>query len=105
MHEGGFTLLAAATALLLINLISSEAGRFTRLMEVRPLVWVGRISYGLYLWHYPVFKWVKYAGTPWPLKLALALATTFAVASLSFYLVEKPLLRLKQRFTSEIAAS
>jgi peptidoglycan/LPS O-acetylase OafA/YrhL len=98
MHEGGFTILAAATALLLINLISSEAGRFTRLMEVRPLVWIGRISYGLYLWHYPVFKWVKYAGSPWPLKLALALFTTFAVASLSFYLLEKPLLRLKQRF-------
>jgi peptidoglycan/LPS O-acetylase OafA/YrhL len=52
----------------------------------------------LYLWHYPVFKWVKYAGCPWPLKLALALFTTFAVASLSFYLLEKPLLRLKQRF-------
>jgi len=97
MHEGGFTILAATTAVLLINLVSGQ-GSFTRLMEVRPLVWVGKISYGLYLWHYPVFKWVKYAGTPWPLKLGLALFATFAVASLSFYLLEKPLLRLKHRF-------
>jgi peptidoglycan/LPS O-acetylase OafA/YrhL len=105
MHEGGFTILAATTALLLINLVSGQAESFTRLMEVRPLVWVGKISYGLYLWHYPVFKWVKYAGGPWPLKLALAVVATFGVASLSFYMVERPLLRLKQRFTSVIGAS
>ncbi len=98
MHEGGFTILAATTALLLINLVSGQAGGFTRLMETRPLVWVGKISYGLYLWHYPMFKWIKYASAPWPVKLALALCATFAVASVSFYLIERPLLRLKQRF-------
>jgi peptidoglycan/LPS O-acetylase OafA/YrhL len=98
MHEGGFTILAAATALLLLNLVSNQTGLFRRLMETRPLVWIGKISYGLYLWHYPMFKWISYAGGPWPLKLALALAATFAVASVSFYLMERPLLRLKQRF-------
>ena len=98
MHEGGFTILAATTALLLINLVSGQAGSFKRLMETKPLVWVGKISYGLYLWHYPMFKWVKYANAPWPVKLTLALFATFAVASVSFYLIERPLLRLKQRF-------
>lgn len=98
MHEGGFTVLAATSALLLINLVSRQTGFFNRLMETKLLVWVGKISYGLYLWHYPMFKWIKYAGGPWPVKLAMALLGTFAVASLSFYLLERPLLRLKQRF-------
>lgn len=98
MHRGGFTILAASTALLLINLVASEAGVLKSFLELRPLVWVGKISYGVYLWHYPVFKWLKYMNASWPLKLALALLATFAVASFSFYVMEKPLLRLKKRF-------
>ena len=98
LHAGGFTILAATTALLLINLVVTEKGTLHAVLEARPLVWVGRISYGLYLWHYPMFKWVKYMNAPWPVKLALAVFATFAVASLSFYLMERPLLRLKRRF-------
>jgi peptidoglycan/LPS O-acetylase OafA/YrhL len=98
MHEGGFTILAATTALLLVNLVVGKKGILTAMLESKPLVWIGRISYGLYLWHYPVFKWIRYAAAPWPVKLALALLATFAVASLSFYLMERPLLRLKKRF-------
>jgi len=98
MHEGGFTIFAAATALLLINLVLDTRGVFKSCLELRPLVWVGKISYGVYLWHYPVFKAVSYLNTAWPFKLAVALSGTFAIASASFYVIEKPLLRLKQRF-------
>ncbi len=98
MHEGGFTLLAATTALLIINLVLTEKGILHSVLESRLLVWVGRISYGLYLWHYPMFKWIKYMNAPWPVKLALAVFATFAVTSLSFYLMERPVLRLKKRF-------
>ena len=98
MHEGGFTILAATTALLLINLVLTQKGSLHTVLESRLLVWIGRISYGLYLWHYPMFKWIKYLSAPWPVKLALALLATFALASLSFYVFERPLLRLKKRF-------
>jgi peptidoglycan/LPS O-acetylase OafA/YrhL len=98
MHQGGFTILAAASALLLLNLVSGQEGFLSRLMEMRPLVWIGKISYGLYLWHYPMFKWVRYMDAQWPVKLALGLLATFAVASVSFYLFERPLLRFKRRF-------
>lgn len=98
MHAGGFTILAATTALLLLNLVLKENGTLHFLLEAKPLVWVGRISYGLYLWHYPMFKWIKYLSAPWPVKLTLALLATFGIASGSFYLMERPLLRLKNRF-------
>ncbi len=54
-----------------------------------PLVAVGRISYGLYLWHY-LFIW-------WGLPLPIALALTFAAAGLSYRFIEQPFLRLKDR--------
>ena len=98
MHQGGFTILAATTALILINLVLTQKGSLHTVLESRLLVWIGRISYGLYLWHYPMFKWIKYLSAPWPVKFALALLATFAVASLSFYVFERPLLRLKKRF-------
>jgi peptidoglycan/LPS O-acetylase OafA/YrhL len=66
------------------------------------LVWLGGISYGLYLWHWPIFfimtrvyhckGWtVVLVGSP----LALALVVTM----LSYYQLEKPILALKRRFT------
>lgn len=102
MHEGGFTILATATALLLINLVLTEKGTLHVLLNWKLLVWIGRISYGLYLWHYPMFKWIKYVSAPWPVKLAVALLGTFGAASVSFYVVERPLLQLKKRFAPEV---
>ena len=64
----------------------------------RPLTWLGTISYGLYLWH-QVFLQAAPWGVPatgWRREAAVALA--IAVAALSYYLLEKPLLRVKRRF-------
>lgn len=98
MHEGGFTVLATTTALLLINITFADGGLLRSVLELRPLVWVGRISYGLYLWHYPIFKWMAHFNMHSPLKLTLALMLTFAITSTSFYLLETQVLRLKKRF-------
>ncbi|MGH9962342.1 MAG: acyltransferase family protein, partial [Pyrinomonadaceae bacterium] len=68
MHAGGFTLLAFATALIVINVVTAETRVFRLILESAPLVWIGRISYGVYLWHYPVFKSLKYLSVPLPVK-------------------------------------
>ena len=65
------------------------------------LVFSGRISYGLYLWHIPVFFMIGSNPTWCGLQLqGLRLATVFLVATLSFYLIEQPFLRLKGKFIS-----
>jgi len=97
MSLGGFTLLACATAVVLINVVLSPISRTRAVLEWRLLVWVGRISYGLYLWHYPVFKATNYLAVSWPLQLTVALAATMSVTCLSYYLIERPALRLKNR--------
>jgi peptidoglycan/LPS O-acetylase OafA/YrhL len=62
------------------------------------LVWIGKLSYGIYLWHYFVFKaiggWHAASGT----KLIVALLLTLLCATASYYLVERRFLELKERF-------
>jgi peptidoglycan/LPS O-acetylase OafA/YrhL len=73
----------------------------TRLLEWSPLRWVGRISYSLYLWQ-QLFFTERFLGTRplgrlevWPINLVL----TFVLATLSYYGIERPLVRLGHRLT------
>lgn len=98
LYRGGFTLVALATAILILGMMLRLRGVGAAVLERRWLVATGRISYGLYLWHYPVFKAAGNLAAPPPIQLAVALAATFAVSGLSFLLVERRFLRLKRRF-------
>jgi peptidoglycan/LPS O-acetylase OafA/YrhL len=79
-------------------------GGFARaLFANAPLRWVGRISYGLYLYHLPIFHafgMVQHRGDQ-PASagtVCKAVALSFAVAWLSFHALERPLLALQTRF-------
>ena len=70
-----------------------EPGRFARGLAWRPLHFVGTISYGIYLWHWPVIVYLNGARTglsTWPLDL-LRIAVTLALSTASYYLVERPI--------------
>ena len=60
-----------------------------RVLNFAPVMWLGRISYSLYLWQQPFF----YAQVRYP---AYRLLYGVALACLSYYLVEQPILRLRQ---------
>jgi peptidoglycan/LPS O-acetylase OafA/YrhL len=90
LYRGGFFLIAVAQAVVFAALLLP--GRFQRALASRPLVWVGALAYGLYLFHFPVFLWLTPERTGLgvgPL-LALRVAATFAVAIPVFYLIEQP---------------
>lgn len=66
-----------------------------------PLVWVGLISYSLYLWHWPIFVFVHYylvKSYLSPVEAALAVTVTFALATLSWHYVECPFRDRKMPF-------
>jgi len=93
-----------ATGLLLLGLVSRDDGLMNRVMELPPLLWVGKRAYGFYLWHYPIFLVVYYEITSIHshihlVQLLLVLAGTFVVAGLSYRFVERPFLDRKARFS------
>lgn len=63
----------------------------TRMLSVGPIVYVGRISYGLYLFHHPLTYGLYHYH--WTTALLISLPVSFALAALSFHLVEHPILR------------
>lgn len=72
-----------------------QPGKLFRLLSSRPLVFVGLISYSLYLWHWPIIVFAKHltnGALGLPLQAAI-LALTFGAAILSWRYVEQPLRR------------
>ncbi|HEV7526504.1 MAG TPA: acyltransferase, partial [Acidimicrobiia bacterium] len=90
-YQGGSALFALVVALLIAGLL--QPGPLSSVLSWKPLTWIGRISYGLYLWHWPIDVWLVparvHAGTT-TLNL-LRLAVTFVAAAASYYLVERPI--------------
>jgi peptidoglycan/LPS O-acetylase OafA/YrhL len=103
MLGGGMTAAAAAAGVLIADVTARPSGWLASALARQPLVGIGRISYGLYLWHFPfVYGCGALAvdGTPpdFP-RAALAIVLTFLVAGASYRWIEKPMLRIKRRFT------
>jgi peptidoglycan/LPS O-acetylase OafA/YrhL len=93
LYDGGLAVAALATALIIAHAVVSPASITARALALPPLVFVGRISYGIYLWHWPIVVFVTADSTGlrrWPL-LAVRLALTLAIAVASFYLIEMPI--------------
>ena len=92
-YRGGFLLAALATTAVLFSVVSSQHSILARSLSLSPLRYVGRISYGMYLWHFPLFICLDHARTGlsgYPL-FALRLAVTLLVATVSFYVIERPI--------------
>lgn len=83
----------------------AREGWFTRFLEWSPLRYLGKISYGLYIYHFPIIWFslrISELGIPQeyvkPLSAVISFFVTLLMASLSFYLMERPITNLKDRF-------
>jgi len=89
------TAIGAAFGLFLAAVVLPERPlMLTRALSSRLLVWLGTISYGIYLWHYPVILWLggHLATLSAVVSLALTAALTVGLAVLSWHAVERPAL-------------
>lgn len=92
LYDGGMAVVALAVAVVVAHVVLVPTGWSARVLSVRPLPALGRISYGVYLWHWPVFIAANADRTGLeglPLFAARCLAT-LALATLSYVLVERP---------------
>jgi peptidoglycan/LPS O-acetylase OafA/YrhL len=105
-HYGGFVLLALATAVVIAAAVQ-PTGPVRAVLGLAPLVAIGRISYGLYLFHFPVYAWIGPLDGRGPVaKLIVRLGVTAALATVSFVLVEQPIRqrRLPERVVVPVGA-
>jgi len=96
LYRGGFALVALTTVAAIMAVVHPYAHVGSRLLGSAPMRWLGVRSYGIYLWHWPVFMVtrpeldVPFSGLP---LLALRLTITIVLADLSYRFVETPIRR------------
>jgi peptidoglycan/LPS O-acetylase OafA/YrhL len=101
-YHGLFTAAALMVGVLIVRLLLAPSQLGAVVLQSAPLVGVGRISYGLYLYHIPILHWIRPQPPERlsPERMFLVVALWIAAALVSFVCIERPFLRLKDRLRS-----
>jgi peptidoglycan/LPS O-acetylase OafA/YrhL len=91
LFDGGLAAHSTASAVV-VAVTAVSAGPLSRALSWAPLQWIGRLSYSLYLWHWPVYVYLSedrldFAG--WGLTI-VRVGVSLALAAASYHLVEQP---------------
>jgi peptidoglycan/LPS O-acetylase OafA/YrhL len=103
LFTGGLLLVAVLSAIVLAG-VTQPGSWLGRVLGVSPLAFLGKISYGGYVFHWPIYLWLTPERTglsEWPL-LALRVGLTLLVATLSYAIIEEPV-RLSKKLQVSIA--
>ena len=98
-RDGLLLVTALAAAALVAGVVLDSGQPVARMLSTPLLVGIGRISYGLYLWHWPVYLALdgERTGLHGFMLAALRVAVTFVLAGASFVLIERPAQRVRVR--------
>ena len=94
---GGYTAFAACAATCILYVATSSEALLARMLSWSPLVAIGRVSYGVYLFHFPIFVYLQSTRLSLPAQLLTGYLSTTALTVLSYRLVEQPFLRRKPK--------
>jgi peptidoglycan/LPS O-acetylase OafA/YrhL len=97
LYVGGFALIGVLCASSVGHLVVTPDGATARVLSARPLAWLGKRSYGFYLWHYPILLLASRLVSSTAALALVVVPTVLLVTALSWHVVEAPMLRLKQR--------
>jgi peptidoglycan/LPS O-acetylase OafA/YrhL len=102
VYWGGFIGIDVACAVLLLAILDGRwIGR--HFLELKPLVALGIVSYGFYLWHLPVFFAIRYFDPHWNdvVRVVVAVVVTLSLTLLSWFLLERPLMNWSKRLEAK----
>lgn len=98
VYTWGSSLIDISVGIFLFGLLSSSGSLIHRLFENRVLIYLGKISYSTYLWHYPIFQFVKeFHGQAFEM-VVYGVPLTYFCAWLSYKFIEKPCIIMKRKF-------
>ncbi len=95
LYRGGFLYLSLITAVIIAVLVH-PANRLERWLGCRPLSWIGKRSYSLYIWHYPIIILsgpVVNTEDANYMRIALQVTASFITGGLSYKYIEEPIRR------------
>jgi peptidoglycan/LPS O-acetylase OafA/YrhL len=98
MYYWLFSITGISSTFLIVEAISSDPSPLKRFLKFPIFIRLGKISYGLYLWHYPIFYLLLQNKYSWSQILVLGGFISICMAACSYYFLEKPVLRLKEYF-------
>ncbi len=105
-YQWGAFAFSLGTLLVIVGLVLAQGeGVLARILGWEPIAYLGRISYGLYLWHWPLAIWIigDREGFRW-IRAIVVVVLTIAAASASYHLVEMPV-RTRKWFTAKRSAT
>lgn len=95
-YDGGSLLFSVAVAALIVGLEKGNAaGLAARVLSLPTVVWIGAVSYGLYLFHWPIIVWLDedVVGVGGIALDAVRVSLLLAITAASYYLLELPIRR------------
>jgi peptidoglycan/LPS O-acetylase OafA/YrhL len=97
IYVGGLTFAALMAAMILLHALIAPPA----ILSSSVLVWIGKRSYGLYVWHWPVYLLASTG--PNVTVIPVAVIGTFLFAAASYRYIEKPFLDRKRRHSPAVA--
>ncbi len=94
--------LAELSAFLLIRYVADHENQ--RFLASAPMAYLGRLSYGIYLWHFPFVLVLRMYSQPWWIMLPATVLFSFAMAAICLHLVDMPIKRWREKARSLSAA-
>jgi peptidoglycan/LPS O-acetylase OafA/YrhL len=98
---GGTVLFSALVAVVIVSVETAPRALPARLLGSAPVAWVGRLSYSLYLWHWPVYVLLspERTGGSRVALFVVQVVVTLTLATASYYLLEQPIRRRRWTWT------
>lgn len=92
----GDSILNVCVAIVIYRYVRYPTGRMGRVLNSRPLMYIGTISYSLYLWQQPFLQSAR-PDSPWYTRFPQNLGLSIVCALASYYVIERPFLRMRER--------